>query len=311
MTKSKQKTPVKKLVAAKAKVNAKARKHTKKILVPHRGNDYRPHLIRPYGIIAVLVVALVAQVVYGFTITGNLQILGKVYDVKTEELLIKTNEKRVENGLSELVSNDLLAKAADLKARDMIASDYWAHDSPEGVTPWKWLDDVGYKYTAAGENLAKNYPNASLTVDAWMASEGHRKNILSDKYSEVGFAVIDGEIEGRAATLVVALYGQPRGELPSTAGQVLVEEPFYNSPVGAAIPAGYFASIFQSMSPVTIISLGVLAVVALVGAVAHHYRKKLPKSWQNSWKKHHGAYTFFGMIIIGIIVIIATGGGGL
>ena len=74
-------------------------------------------------------------------------------------------------------------------------------------------------------------------------------------------------------------------------------------------PFEYFGSAIQSLSPVTVIVLILFAVVAAVGVAAHHYRKKLPKSWRQSWKAHHGMYTFIGMISLGVLVILATGGG--
>ena len=61
--------------------------------------------------------------------------------------------------------NPKLNEAAQLKAQDMFRYNYWAHTSPRGVEPWKWLGDVGYTYSIAGENLAKNYPTAVATVD--------------------------------------------------------------------------------------------------------------------------------------------------
>ncbi|MFS8119533.1 MAG: CAP domain-containing protein, partial [Microcoleus sp.] len=51
------------------------------------------------------------------------------------------------------------------------------HVSPTGVQPWVWINDTGYNYDTAGENLAKNYPSTQATVDAWMASPVHRANI--------------------------------------------------------------------------------------------------------------------------------------
>jgi len=318
---NKKQTPVKKkIVAARtrvktrvkatnARVKAKTRKQTKKLLVPHKANEYRPHLIRPQGIIAVLVVALLAQVVYGFVTTGRLEVLGRVSHITTTELIEHTNEERRQQGLGELTVNEELSNAAFLKAQDMFANDYWAHTSPSGVKPWKWLADVNYNYSVAGENLAKNYPTAAATVDAWMGSETHRANILNAKYVDVGFAVVDGELQGRETTLVVAFYGAPP---MAAAVQGATAAPVeYAAPVssGGASPVGYFASALQSLSPVTVLSLGLLAVVAIVGAAAHHYRDKMPRGWKRNWKKHHGLYTFFGMIGLGVLVILATGGG--
>ena len=291
------------------------RSHARRVLVPHKANGYRPHLIRLHGLVAVLTIALLAQVVYGFVTTGHFDVLGRVVNMSVDELVIDTNAERAEKGLPALEINETLNQAAALKANDMITANYWAHTSPTGVEPWKWFEDAGYKYTVAGENLAKNYPTAESTVSAWMNSETHRANILNDKYTEVGFAVVQGSLQGDAdTTLVVALYGAPLEESATVSGVVLLSNNFTSAAVAgstSANPLSYFGSAIQSLSPVTIIVLGLFAVVAIVGAAAHHYRDKLPKNWRQSWKSHHGMYTFWGIIATGVLVILATGGGQL
>ncbi len=142
---------------------------------------------------------------------------------------------------------------------------------------------------------------------------------LSDS---VGFAVLDGVLEDENTTLIVALYGSPVTTIavqPATTSNVGASEsaaaanetnflaPVVDGESGSVL--SYLDNAVKSLSPVTIAILAVLAVVALVGAVAHRNRKKLPKSWQKSWKQHHGMYTFFGMIALGVLIIVATGGG--
>ncbi len=275
--------------------------------MPHKGNAYRPHLIRAHGLIAVLIIAVLAQVSYSLTTVGNLQILGRTSNIQTLDLLLDTNKERTAQDLSELKINDQLSQAAFLKAQDMFANNYWAHTSPAGVAPWKWFGDVGYNYSVAGENLAKNYPTADATVDAWMNSESHRANILNGKYVDVGFAVVDGTLDGRATTLVVAFYGAPVtfAAVQGTATPVSFSAP---AQLGSN-PLEFFATAAQSLSPVTIIILALLAVVAIVGVAAHRYRAKLPKTLQRSWRLHHGMYTFIGTLVLGILIIVATGGG--
>jgi len=175
------------------------------------------------------------------------------------------------------------------------------------VQPWKWFSDVGYNYSSAGENLAKNYPTAGATVQAWMNSQTHRENILKSEYVDVGFAVVDGQLDGQNTTLVVALYGAPVAAVEAASTQ-----PTFSAPavaVAAQHPLAYFGSALEALSPVTIAILGLLGIVAIVGVAAHHYRNQLPKTWRKSWRVHHGFYTFLGMITLGVLIIIATGGG--
>lgn len=284
------------------------RKHLKHALIPHKGNHYRPHLVRLHGITAVLILSLFIQLAYGYFSAGRIEVLGRVSDISASELVSGTNAERREQGLSELRTNEALSQAAFLKARDMFANNYWAHTSPGGTTPWKWLADAGYNYDVAGENLAKNYPTASATINAWMNSESHRENVLNDKYQDVGFAVVDGMLDGRDTTLVVAYYGTPISVGVEGSSS---ERTVFAAPVSGGVgnPLTYFGTALQSLSPATLGVLALLSVVAMVAVTAHHYRGKLPKAWRKSWKQHHGMYTFIGVVGLALVIVFATGGG--
>ncbi len=294
----------------KKTVGIKLTHHVKHAFVPHKGNHYRPHLIRLHGITVVIVLALVMQLVYGFTSSGRLEVLGRTSDVTVSGLLTGTNAARKDASLPELKLNETLSQAAYMKAKDMLANNYWAHTSPSGITPWKWLTDVGYNYDVAGENLAKNYPNADATVAAWMNSESHRANILNNKYQDVGFAVVDGMLDGRDTTLVVAYYGAPVSTTAVVQG-LETEKAVYAPAIdnGIGNPLTYFGSALQSLSPATLGGLALIALVGIVAIVAHQYRRKLPVAWRRSWKQHHGMYTLVGMVGLGLVIVFATGGG--
>lgn len=295
--------------AQKMPIHTRIKHHVRNVLVPHESNQYRPHLIRLHGIIAVLIVALVSQVTYSFVSTGHWGILGDTAAIHATELLVDTNTQRERAGLSDLHLNDKLSQAAFLKAQNMFGEQYWSHESPDGTPPWKWLGDVGYSYSYAGENLARNYATAQAAVNAWMKSPTHRENILNKEYTEVGFAVMEGELQGDAATLIVAFYAAPVtvAAMSQTASGGLASS--FSAPEATSTPFAYFGSALETLSPVTVLILGLLAMVAIVGVAAHHYRSKLPKAWRKSWRVHHGMYTFVGMITLGVLVIVATGGG--
>jgi hypothetical protein len=287
------------------------RTQVKHVFVPHKGNQYRPHLIRWQGIAIVLAVLVVLQLVYG-VVFQNGGVLGRVSHIDSAQLLADTNDERQKAGLNALTRNEYLDQAARLKAQDMFAHNYWAHTSPQGVTPWKWLGDVAYRYDQAGENLAKNYPTSGSTVAAWMASETHRENILNGEYSEVGFAVTEGVLGGRDTTLVVAYYGAPKGTavVQGDADQIPTVFAAPVAQVGTS-PLTYFGTALLSLTPATIGALVVLFIVAGVGLAAHHYRTRLPRAWRKSWRLHHGLYTFVGFISIAVMLVVATGGGQL
>lgn len=283
-------------------------RHLKHALVPHKGNHYRPHLVRLHGITAVLILALLMQLGYGYLTAGRLEVLGRVSHISASELLTDTNAARKEASLPDLKINDELSQAAFLKAKDMFANNYWAHTSPSGTTPWKWLADVGYNYDVAGENLAKNYPTADATVTAWMNSETHRANILNDRYQDIGFAVVDGMLEGRDTTLIVAYYGVPASAaVQGSENQKVVYAPAVNNSVGN--PLTYFGTALQSLSPATLGALGLFAILGMVAALAHHYRNRLPVAWRKSWRQHHGMITLVGVVGLALVMVLATGGG--
>ena len=82
------------------------------------------------------------------------------------ELLKQINNSRATNGQSPVTENALLDKSAQLKLDDMIAKNYWGHVAPDGIQWSSFIQQVGYVYSAAGENLAygqyKYYPNKRL-----------------------------------------------------------------------------------------------------------------------------------------------------
>ncbi|HEY8886812.1 MAG TPA: CAP domain-containing protein [Candidatus Microsaccharimonas sp.] len=306
------KTTQKRSSHKKTTLQTKVRTHLKHTLVPHKGNQYRPHLVRLHGITAVLVLAVFMQLAYGFVSSGRVEVLGRVSNISASDLLADTNTSRAQSSLPNLKVNDTLNNAAFAKAKDMFANNYWAHTSPTGVTPWKWLGDAGYNYDVAGENLAKNYATAQATVDAWMASPTHRANILNTKYQDIGFAVVDGILDGRPTTLVVAYYGAPataavEGAKSTTPAVV------YAAPVeqGVGNPLTYFGTALQSLTPATLGALAMLTIVGAVAVAAHHYRKKLPVAWRRSWKLHHGMYTLAGTVGLALVIVFATGGGSI
>lgn len=161
----------------------------------------------------IILVVLLTLVVFG----GGFWVLKKVVSNKegmmalvvSKVLVHYTNEERQINDIGELQTNPLLEEAARLKAEDMIANGYFAHNSPDGHTPWYWLDKVGYNFSYAGENLAVNFTESKDVNDAWMNSQKHRENILNGKFTEVGIAVVDGLYKGKMTTFVVQFFGKP------------------------------------------------------------------------------------------------------
>ena len=102
----------------------------------------------------------------------------------------------------------LLDEAAADRMRHMEEESFWSHESPDGLSPFHWLDQRQYRYRTAGENLASGFETARLLVQSWMESRGHRANILSADYEDCGIAIIDGSTLGPApGKSIVVLFG--------------------------------------------------------------------------------------------------------
>lgn len=287
-------------------VHKKVRRHVKMAVVPHKANQFRPHLVRRHGIAALLVVVSVSIFGSNWWSTGS--VLGDTADITPTTLLSSTNVQRTERHMAALKYNEELAEAAFMKASDMFRQQYWAHQAPNGATPWQWFAKAGYNYAYAGENLAKNFRSTDAAMNAWMASERHRNNILSYDYTEAGFAVVDGMLGGKQTTLIVALFGRPASDA-AVAGAT--EARVNTAPVihtdGNAI--SQFGAALQSASPTVLGSAALLVGAALIALVAHAYRKYLPVPIRRSWRYHHGLYKAVGLTGVAIMIVALYSGG--
>jgi hypothetical protein len=127
-----------------------------------------------------------------------------------EDIVLQTNTFRKFLGLGDLKENSALDQAASQKLQDMISSQYFAHTSPLGTSPWHWFDTNSYNYTYAGENLAIGFLTAKDTVDAWENSPSHRANLANPNFKEIGVAVAPAKIQNNEGFLVVQLFGTPQ-----------------------------------------------------------------------------------------------------
>lgn len=175
--------------------------------IPHEKNNYRARSLHVDFLGFYLVFALLLS--FAFKQVGLTNVLGYATDISVEKLYQLTNSEREKNGLPALTYNDKLAVAAAAKAQNMFGENYWAHYSPSGKTPWEFILSSGYRYELAGENLAKNFLFSDGVVSAWMNSPTHRDNVLKRDYTEVGFAIVNGVLNGEQTTLVVQMFGKP------------------------------------------------------------------------------------------------------
>ena len=181
----------------------------RRLFLPSAENDYTPHLLQRAAVVMMAVLVLLSFV------ATNLQALlwqssdwlvGTILPAVVVDL---TNEERADEAAVPLVRNSLLDEAARLKAEHMAKNSYFAHHSPDGVSPWYWFERVGYTYAHAGENLAIHFTDSSAVVEAWMQSPTHRANIVNNNYTEIGVGTAKGTYDGFSTVFVVQLFGTP------------------------------------------------------------------------------------------------------
>ncbi|HEX7543047.1 MAG TPA: CAP domain-containing protein, partial [Patescibacteria group bacterium] len=177
------------------------------LFIPHEENNFRAKSLHTDFLTVYLIIAFLMMMVFK---QGNIHdVLGFATDISVEKLYQLTNQERQKNNLPPLVLNSALSLAAQKKAENMFQENYWSHYSPDGKTPWDFILGAGYKYEYAGENLAKNFLFSNGVIDAWMNSTTHRDNLLKKEYKDVGYAIVNGTLNGEQTTIVVQEFGKP------------------------------------------------------------------------------------------------------
>ncbi|MGM0837533.1 MAG: SafA/ExsA family spore coat assembly protein [Bacillota bacterium] len=121
----------------------------------------------------------------------NIPELGEVKSAE-EQVAALVNQERSKHGLKPMKLNWELSRVARYKSQDMIDKNYFSHTSPTYGSPFTMMKNFGISYRAAGENIAAGQKTPQEVMNAWMNSEGHRKNILSSQYTEIGVGYAKG-----------------------------------------------------------------------------------------------------------------------
>lgn len=179
--------------------------HKPKTIPSSHHKHYWPYIPVLLMVIAVFAVNLLQPLI-------ERTVLSYATEMSVSQLLAATNEQRTKNGVAPLTMNNKLVSAAQSKANDMVARNYWAHNTPDGKEPWVFFDAAGYDYYKAGENLAYGFSTSNAAVAGWMNSASHRENLLDSAFTEVGFGFANGENYNNSGqeTVVVAEYGRPQ-----------------------------------------------------------------------------------------------------
>jgi uncharacterized protein YkwD len=156
----------------------------------------------PNKFLAVFIVAAVSSFTFAFSMNP-----ASAADITSQKVIELANSDRNKEGLGVLSENEKLDRSAMDKAEDMAKNNYFAHTSPEGLTPWHWIEKESYDYAYAGENLAMDFVSVEKMNQAWLASPTHRANILNEKYKDIGVAVKEGTINNHSTIIVVQQFG--------------------------------------------------------------------------------------------------------
>lgn len=209
-------------------------------IIPHPENNHWPYALR-HGPLAATSAVLLAAKLAAIAILALTPASADLATITSARIIQLTNQERQKAGLPPLATSSLLGSAATQKGNHLLEEDYFAHISPSGVTPWFWIQKVGYSYQIAGENLAVDFTEAEDVVAAWMASPTHRDNLLLPDYTEIGVGVVTGEFQGGTSTIVVQMFGLPPGSAapaPAPAQETPKPTPSPSpSPTPPALPA--------------------------------------------------------------------------
>lgn len=235
------------------------------LFLPHKDTHQKAKLISWEALVIYILLFMLLQT--GFSLLGYAKpgVLGTTSSVTTKQIIELTNRERQKHGLEPLSENTTLSQAAEGKAFNMFSENYWSHFAPSGKTPWDFILSSGYKFSFAGENLAKNFSQADEVVVAWMNSPTHKDNILNPKYQDIGIAVEDGVLQGQRTTLVVQMFGATSPLLSfETKGQ---SSPFNEQVGGANILPQNFKPLFDPFVISKALAMVFLTLVMVLLAV--------------------------------------------
>lgn len=181
--------------------------------IPDKSNNHKPKILQPKSLVVMVVCLILVKAI----VTGYLFFIypnkARMTEIITQQILKMVNTDRLDNNMAPLVINSALSYAAQDKAEDMIAFNYFDHKSLDGKMPWDWIDRGEYSYLLVGENLAMNFSSAEAAHNALMQSESHKKNILNNKYTDIGLAVISGTLDNKQTNVLVQMFGYRKPQL--------------------------------------------------------------------------------------------------
>lgn len=245
-----------------------------KVFIPSYHNAYRPHMLRKGVLLSLLGVIVAAEGILVVNLFARQTNFDFTATVIQSEIIALTNERRADYSVSAVKEDTLLNQSAQAKADEMAALGYFAHESPTGKKAWELIEDSGYAYQFAGENLAVRFVDSKDVLNGWMNSPSHRANIIKPNYTDIGVGVAQGMYKGEPATFVVQHFATPESGRMSgaVAGEVLAAHigppASFNDSLARVL--GKLISDPRSSTAWILGSVGVFLVAALGFAFFHH-----------------------------------------
>lgn len=295
----------------------KTRNHSNLRPKPKHSRDflkvYYPYL--PLVAVTLLILSILQP--WQALLMRSQDVLPYATQMSIDGLVQETNQRRTAQSKNALTLNAQLTKAAQIKAQDMVARNYWSHTTPDGHAPWEFVNNAGYSYAKAGENLAYGFEDEDDVVAGWMNSPGHRANLLDVDYQQVGFGFAESPdyVDSGPATIVVAMYGQPSGAADvASANAVSENEPTgYNTSGLRDEPDDIGINRIQAFANAPLwVNYAIAGIIggSIVYLVLKHSRalKRSAKNGQKFALKHPLLdITIIAVVILGILVSQQTG----
>lgn len=301
----------------------------RRVFLPNKKNNNRPLALRHPSLSTYFVVLLTIQLLLNNFYSTNPSILGFATSIYQKEIIELTNKERIKNGLSALTENPTLDQAAFFKAQDMFNDNYWAHVAPDGTTPWVWFDKASYKFMMAGENLARDFNTSAGVVTGWMKSPTHKENVLNNKFTEIGIAVVNGNLLGEETTLVVQFFGLPltsntvyaaesakggQEKFTPASTTAVISENATLTPIG--IPAqkltGFAELKFRALEAVNPLTWGIGQIVMILGlgGLIFLYVADSVSLWRSGvLRKNSHSLIHAGALTLLLLAIVISSGG--
>lgn len=184
----------------------------KHFFIPHEGNGYKPHSIRPKHLLAHASFAVFLKIfLIAFIFTSPLSALlaPDVLAQQGQKIIALTNNARQAMGVAPLRVSPVLNSAAQNKSDNMAELRYFAHTGPDGKKLADWLRLSGYGFAVAGENLAVGYSTPEGVISGWTKSKTHYANMIDPDFSEVGVGLSAGTYKDKDSLFVAQYLASP------------------------------------------------------------------------------------------------------